>query len=105
MNTPFSHYLTGIAPGLKQLISLLREQYNYVSVLATDSTGFQTSISQKAKSVSRETLTTERGVVVRVYRNGLYSEAAFTGFSPDRVRETFEKIKVFWDGIGKEALP
>ena len=92
MNAPFSPYLTGMAPGLKQLISLLREQYDYVSVLATDSTGFQTSISQKAKSVSRETLTTERGAVVRVYRNGLYSEAAFTGFSPDRVRETFEKI-------------
>ena len=92
MNAPFSPYLTGMAPGLKQLISLMREQYDYVSVLSTDSTGFQASISQKAKSVSRETLTTERGTVVRVYRNGLYSEAAFTGFSPDSVRETFEKI-------------
>ena len=66
MNAPFSPYLTGMAPGLKKLISLLREQYDYVSVLATDSTGFQASISQKAKSVSRETLTTERGTVVRV---------------------------------------
>ena len=68
MKAPFSPYLAGMAPGLKQLISLLREKYDYVSVLATDSTGFQTSISQKAKSVSRETLTTERGTVIRVYR-------------------------------------
>ena len=92
MNALFSPYLTGMAPGLKQLISLLREHYDYVSVLATDSTGFQTSISQKSKSVSRETLTTEHGTVVRVYRNGLYSEAAFTGFNPDKVQETYEKI-------------
>ena len=92
MKAPFSPYLTGIAPGLKQLIFLLRGKYDYVSVLATDSTGFQTSISQKAKSVSRETLTTERGTVVRVYRNGLYSEAAFTGFDPETVRDTAERI-------------
>lgn len=92
MNSPFSPYLTGIAPGLKQLISLLREKYDYVSVLSTDSTGFQVSISQRAKSVSRETLTTERGTVVRVSRGGLYSEAAFTGFDPARVEETAARI-------------
>ena len=93
MKAPFSPYLSAMAPGLKQLISLLREEYDYVSVLATDSTGFQASISQKSKSVSRETLTSERGTVVRVCRNGLYSEAAFTGFNPDSVRETCEKIR------------
>lgn len=92
MKAPFSPYLSGIAPGLRQLVSLLREEFDYVSVLATDSAGFQVSISQKAKSVSRETLTTERGAVVRVCRGGLYSEAAFTGFSPDRVRETCADI-------------
>ena len=88
MNAPFSPYLTGIAPGLKQLISLLRKEYDYVSVLSTDSAGFQASISQRSKSVSRETLTTERGTVVRVYRGSLYSEAAFTGFDPEKVQET-----------------
>ena len=92
MKAPFSPYLTGMAPGLKQLISLLREKYDYVSVLATDSTGFQTAISQRSKSVSRDTLTTERGAVVRVYRNGLYSEAAFTGFDPQKAPETAASI-------------
>ena len=82
MNAPFSSWLTGIAPGLKELIVLLRKRYDYVSVLSTDSTGFQVSISQRAKSVSRDTLCTERGTVVRVYRNGLYAESAFTGFDP-----------------------
>ena len=82
MNAPFSPYLVRIAPGLKELIDLLRQRYDYVSVLSTDSTGFQVSISRRAKSVTRETIATERGTVVRVYRNGLYAEAAFTGFDP-----------------------
>ena len=92
MKAPFSSYLTALAPGLKQLIQLLRQKYDYVSVLTTDSVGFQASISQRAKSVSHETMTTERGTVVRVYRNGLYSEAAFTGFDPERVQETCDQI-------------
>lgn len=50
MNAPFSIYLTGIAPGLKELIALLRQRFDYVSVLSTDSVGFSVSISQRAKS-------------------------------------------------------
>ena len=71
MNAPFSDYLSRVAPGLKELIALLKQRYDYVSVLSTDSTGFQVAISQRAKSVSRETLTTERGTVVRVCRRNL----------------------------------
>ena len=82
MKAPFSPYLTGIAPGLKQLIALLRRRYDYVSVLSTDSVGFTVQISQRYKGVARDTRTTERGTVVRVYKDGLYSEAAFTGFNP-----------------------
>ena len=84
---------SGIAPGLKQLISLLREQYNYVSVLATDSTGFQTSISQRAKGVQRENMNTERGTVVRVCRDGQYAEAAFTGFDPSFPEKAYKWIR------------
>ena len=82
MKAPFSPYLSEIAPGLKQLVSLLRRSFDYVSVLSTDSMGFAVSISQRAKSVRNETMTTERGSVVRVCRGGLYSEAAFNDFDP-----------------------
>ena len=88
MKAPFSTYLTEIAPGLKKLVTLLRRRYDYVSVLSTDSRGFAVSISQKAKSVRNETMTTERGTVVRVCRNGLYSEAAFNQFDPSHPEET-----------------
>lgn len=88
MKAPFSAYLARIAPGLKELIALLRQRYDYVSVLSTDSVGFSVSISQRAKSVSRETIATERGTVVRVYRDGLYAESAFTGFDPAEAEKT-----------------
>ena len=58
MKAPFSPYLTGIAPGLKQLIALLRRRYDYVSVLSTDSVGFTVRISQRYKGVARDTRTT-----------------------------------------------
>ncbi len=87
MKAPFSPYLTSIAPGLKQLVSLLRGRYDYVSVLSTDSRGFSVAISQRAKSVRTETMTTERGTVVRVCRNGQYSEASFNAFDPARPEE------------------
>ena len=58
MNAPFSSYLTRMAPGLKELIALLRKRYDYVSVLSTDTVGFQVNISQRSKSVTRGTLCT-----------------------------------------------
>ena len=92
MKAPFSPYLSEIAPGLKQLVTLLRRRYDYVSVLSTDSRGFAVSISQKAKSVRNETMTTERGTVVRVCRGGLYSEASFNLFDPGHPEETCRRL-------------
>ena len=92
MKAPFSPYLTEIASGLKQLAALLRRHYDYVSVLSTDSRGFAVSISQKAKSVRNETMTTERGTVVRVYRGGLYSEVSFNEFDPSCPEEACRNI-------------
>ena len=77
MKTPFSPYLDAIAPGLKRVVEALRTRYDYVSVLSTDSVGFRASVSQRVTSVVNETMTTERGSVVRVCSGGLYSEYAF----------------------------
>ena len=82
MKAPFSSYLTGIKAGLQELLALLEKEYDYVSILATDSKGLSVSISQHAKAVGSETMTTERGVVVRVYKAGQYSEYALNQFDP-----------------------
>ncbi len=93
MKAPFSPYLSGIKSGLQELIRILRRDYEYVSVLATDSRGLVVRISQHARSVASETMTTERGVVVRVYKNGQYSEYALNEFDPAKVEETAGQIK------------
>ena len=94
----FSPYLDGIAPGLRKLTELLGEDYDYVSVLSTDSTGFTVSISQRAKSVTHSTMMTERGSVVRVRRGGLYSEYAFDRFDPEHPEETAAEARRVLDG-------
>ncbi|MCR4756471.1 MAG: TldD/PmbA family protein [Butyrivibrio sp.] len=93
MKARFSSYLTGIAPGLKKLIDLLGKSYDYVSVLSTDSVGFSMSASQRMKSITGNTLMTERGTVVRVYKDGLYSEYSFNLFDNDDVDKLADKIK------------
>ena len=84
MKAAFSPYLDAIAPGIKKLIGLLAEKYDYVSVLSTDSVGFSVAISQRAKAVNHSTMMTERGSVIRVRSGGLYSEYAFNRFDAER---------------------
>ena len=82
MKAPFSNYLDSLVPGLRKLIEILEQDFDYVSVLSTDSKGLAVRISQHSKSVGNQTMTTERGTVVRVYKDGLYSEYAMDRFDP-----------------------
>lgn len=92
MKANFSPYLSDIAPGLKELISLLFQNYDYVSILATDSVGFNMNASMRVKSIAGKTLMTERGNVIRVYKDGLYSEFSFNLFDPSNVKKEADKI-------------
>ncbi len=92
MKAPFSPYLTGIRPGLQVILSRLTAAFDYVSILATDSKGLAVRISRHQRSVSDATMTTERGVVVRVCRDGLYSEYAFNRFDPAKADEKADEI-------------
>lgn len=97
MKAPFSPYLSGIKPGLRRLITLLRKDYDYVSALATDSRGLNISISPRARSVSSETMTTERGVVLRLWKNGQYREYALDDFDPAAPEKTAAAIRAALD--------
>ena len=97
MKAKFSTYLNEIAPGLKEMIAELRKSYDYVSVLSTDSVGFNVRVSQRVKSISGSTLTTERGNVVRVYKDGLYSEYSFNRFDPDKAKDMAAEVKSVLD--------
>ena len=92
MKAPFSPYLDSLAPGMKTLVDLLGQSFDYVSVLSTDSVGFRINISQRSKSVTGTNMTTERGNVVRVWRNGQYSEYAFNEL-PGTIEDLAEQIR------------
>ena len=92
MKAPFSEYLNSLVPGLRKLLDILNEKYEYASILSTDSRGLAVRISQHSKSVSNQTMTTERGTVVRVMKDGLYSEYAMDRFDPEKPAAAAEKI-------------
>ena len=92
MKAPFSPYLDSLVPGMKALVDVLGRSFDYVSVLSSDSVGFQVSISQRSKSVSGKNMTTERGSVVRVCRGGQYSEYAFNEV-PENIEDLAEEIR------------
>ena len=93
MKAPFSEYLNDITPTIKELVEKLTAHYDYVSALSTDSNGIVVSISQKNKAVANTTMATERGTVVRVRRDGLYSEYAFNEINGASGEELAELIR------------
>jgi TldD protein len=97
MKAKFSTYLNEIAPSLKEMIAELQKSFDYVSILSTDSVGFNVRVSQRVKSIDGSTLTTERGNVVRVYRDGLYSEYSFNRFDANKAKDMAAKVKKVLD--------
>ncbi len=93
MKAPFSAYLIKIADSLKVVVQTLQEEFDYVSLLASDSNGFAMRTSTRMKSVNNDTLASERGFVVRVYKDGLYSEYSFNEFDPSDVENTVNTIR------------
>ncbi|MCR5066760.1 MAG: TldD/PmbA family protein [Erysipelotrichaceae bacterium] len=71
-----SAYLTGCRDKLRQLITVLGKEYEYVSVLATDVGGTLYAASQRSQAI-RPYPFAERGFVVRVYGEGGYQEYSF----------------------------
>ena len=97
MKAPFSEYLNSLVPFLKKVEEILSEYYDYVSILSADSKGLKVSISRHAKSVGNQTMTTERGTVIRVYKNGLYSEYALNCIDENDAEGTALRIKTELD--------
>lgn len=93
MKAKFSSYLDSISGRLKELVAILGESYDYVSAFSTDVKGLALRISQRNKSVSNQSTSTERGTVIRVSKDGLYSEYAFNEFDERSISEFAEEIK------------
>lgn len=76
MQVKMSSYLNAVKPKIKELVALLEQDFEYVSVLATDVFGVSYQVGQRNTSVHDYDFA-ERGFVVRVYQNDVYSEYSF----------------------------
>ena len=76
MDKNFSTYLDKKHDILKKVVDKLLEKFEYVSLLASDCQGQQITVSNKNISV-KDSSWNERGFVVRVFNNGIYSEYSF----------------------------
>ncbi|MCR4672658.1 MAG: TldD/PmbA family protein [Lachnospiraceae bacterium] len=110
MKAPFSAYLDSIAPAVHEIVDTLSYYYDYVSALSTDSSGLQIVISQHSKTITNSNMTTERGTVVRVCKDGLYSEYAFDVLDPANtgsicavIKGTLDKQIASLKSLGVEA--
>lgn len=103
-----SEFLLSCKPALQKLISLLQPHFDYVSVLATDVTGTSIMASQRQKAIE-DYGDGERGFVVRVYKNGGYSEYSFNQLGDvealaKTIRQKLEDQTAMLADLGVEKL-
>ena len=89
MNKNFSTYLDKKHDVLKKLVDKLSEKYEYVSLLASDCQGQRVTVSEKNISV-KDSSWNERGFVVRVFNDGIYSEYSFDKVTT--IKDLYTKI-------------
>jgi len=111
MKSKLSLFLSSTKPLIEQLVADLSTNYSYVSVLGTDTTGNQYSISRKNSSVN-DSQWAERGFVLRVFNGINYSEYSFNTISnlniiKERIHEiAVNDLKAFQtSGIVLDAYP
>ena len=89
MDKNFSTYLEKKHDILKKLVEKLTDKFEYVSLLATDCQGQQVTVSEKSINV-KDSSWNERGFVVRVFNDGVYSEYSFDKITT--IKDLYTKI-------------
>lgn len=92
MKVSFSKFLESKEPLVKKLVQLLSEDYDYVSVLSSDTENKSYDVSEKSTSISNS-MWEERGFVVRVYNKNLYTEYSFNNLKDENLNQLVEEIK------------
>lgn len=109
MKSEFSKYLDSQEASCKALIQQLREKYDYASILANDVTGKSFRVSCSDKHINDQ-MYSQRGFVVRVYQEGVYSEYSFNVMDDipslvQKIDNAFEQQKALLNELGVEAFP
>ncbi len=92
MESKLSVFLETSLPKIRQLVTDLKDQYAYVSVLGVDTIGTAYQYSKRGSAVS-DSGWADRGFVVRVFNGINYSEYSFNQLNQmDEVKKAIDKI-------------
>ncbi len=86
-----SNYLTQQKSIIKELVDRLSIKYKFVSILGVDTTGKSFRVSRSGTSIE-DSMWTERGFVVRVYQDNMYSEYAFNEITHENLDQIEQEI-------------
>ncbi len=101
MKTVGSEFLTRSKPYVRKLIELLSEDYQYVSVLGTDTRGKVYRVGKTGTEVI-DAMLAERGFVVRIHNGVNYSEYSFNEIGEDKLQSIVSDIKEKLHKVSKE---
>jgi TldD protein len=93
MKVAMSPYLMSQTDTLRRIVTELSRQFPYVSILGIDSSGKQ-YVVQKVSTYIGESRWTERGFVVRVYHDSLYSEFSFNEIPTQNLDDFLREIRL-----------
>lgn len=91
MKLKTSQFLLDSKPLLKDIIARLKDEFSYISILATDVSGSSYSVATSYCSI-KPSMDSEKGFVIRVYQDSGYSEYSFNELNVDKVIESIRKI-------------
>ncbi len=87
-----SEFLSGSKPLLKKLVELLSAEYEYVSILGTDTKVKNFVVSNKGTEIY-DSMFAERGFVLRIHNGVNYSEYSFNEISESKIPEIMDEVR------------
>jgi TldD protein len=112
MKVAMSPFLASQSEKLQRLVAELSRRFEYVSVLGADSLGKQYSVQKNGVNVG-ESRWTERGFVLRIYNESIYSEFSFNEIPSQNLADFADAISARvkiplesgQDGVTKASYP
>lgn len=104
MKVESSNYIARIKPLLRMLQTRLLKEYEYVSILASDSAAKQYSVSKKGVYAEESARLSAHGAVVKVYDGNGYAEYSFNEITENTIDLVVKKIRESLIPLNK-ALP
>lgn len=92
MKVLFSKFLESKESLVKKMIQELSKEYDYVSILCTDTENKSYDVSEKSTTISNS-MWEERGFVLRVYSDSHYVEYSFNELNENNFDKLMEDIK------------